>query len=294
MRIQVHHGDITKLGVDAIVNAANTSLLGGGGVDGAIHRAAGKDLVFECRLLGGCRTGDAKITRGYKLPARHIIHAVGPRYRDGRHGEPELLASCYRRSLELARDHGLATIAFPAISTGIYRFPMRDAARIAVTTIAAELAIHPLPRTVILVGYDAAATDELEAAVAAIAPVSAAVAVAGDPRHELESARARGDHAAAAVILERDLRDVTGAILEWQAVLDREADHAAAASALTRLYATHERWTELAALLEHRVELAASDHEAAGILRSLLAVYREQLGDAVRAEATFERLAELE
>lgn len=172
MRIQVHQGDITKLGVDAIVNAANTSLLGGGGVDGAIHRAAGTDLVHECRLLGGCNTGDAKITRGYNLPARHIIHAVGPRYRDGRHGEPELLASCYRRSLELARDHGLATIAFPAISTGIYRFPLRDAAQIAVTTIAAELAVHSLPRTVILVGYDAAATHELEAALASIPPVA--------------------------------------------------------------------------------------------------------------------------
>ena len=171
MRIQVHRGDITKLGVDAIVNAANTSLLGGGVVDGAIHRAAGKELLVECRLLGGCETGDAKLTRGYQLPARFIIHAVGPRYRDGRHGEPALLASCYRRSLELAREHGLATIAFPAISTGIYRFPMRQAAQIAVTTIAADLAVHALPRTVVLVGYDAAATHELEAAVAAIAPL---------------------------------------------------------------------------------------------------------------------------
>jgi O-acetyl-ADP-ribose deacetylase (regulator of RNase III) len=137
--VQVVEGDITKLDVDAIVNAANKTLLGGGGVDGAIHRAAGPELLEECRTLNGCETGEAKITGGYKLPARHVIHTVGPVWNGGKRGEDELLANCYRNSLALAAEHSLRTIAFPSISTGAYRFPIKRATGLAASEIKAFL-----------------------------------------------------------------------------------------------------------------------------------------------------------
>ena len=152
-RLQVVQGDITRLDVDAIVNAANSSLLGGGGVDGAIHRAAGPELLQECRTLGRCPTGQARITRGYRLPARWVIHTVGPVWRGGEHGEDELLASCYRESLKIARDRELRTIAIPAVSTGVYGFPVHRAARIAARETAAFLGANPLPERVMLVCF---------------------------------------------------------------------------------------------------------------------------------------------
>ena len=158
-RIRVELGDITRLVVDAIVNAANASLLGGGGVDGAIHRGAGPELLAECRGLGSCPPGEARLTRGYQLPAGNVIHTVGPIWRGGVAGEPAILASCYRSCLTIARDRGFRAIAFPAIATGVYGFPRDEAARIAVAEVTAHLDREELPETVIFACFDEATRD---------------------------------------------------------------------------------------------------------------------------------------
>jgi len=154
--IDIIQADITTLDVDALVNAANSSLLGGGGVDGAIHRGGGPELLTECRTLGGCPTGEARLTKGYRLSARFVIHTVGPVWHGGSHNEDTLLAACYRNSLMLAADHQLRSIAFPSISTGVYRFPLERACRIAIREVRAFLAAHPLPEQVIFCCFSAA------------------------------------------------------------------------------------------------------------------------------------------
>ena len=161
-RLEARQVNIVTLAVDAIVNAANTALLGGGGVDGAIHRAAGPQLLDECRALRGCATGQAKITKGYKLPAKHVIHTVGPVWSGGKHGEPDLLASCYRESLKLAAGHQLKTVAFPAISCGVYGYPLGEAVRVAVRECAGFVAGHSLPETIIFACFDGAALKAYE------------------------------------------------------------------------------------------------------------------------------------
>lgn len=158
-RIIVYKGDITKLRVDAIVNAANTSLLGGGGVDGAIHRAAGKDLLEECKSLNGCNTGEAKITLGYNLPAKYVIHTVGPVWNGGKNNEDELLSNCYRNSLKLAMENEIKTIAFPAISTGVYRFPLERAVKFAVNEVKKFLNTNNSLEKVVFVCFDDYTTE---------------------------------------------------------------------------------------------------------------------------------------
>lgn len=159
IRISLSSDDITRLEVDAIVNAANTSLLGGGGVDGAIHRAAGPALLAECRAIGGCPTGEARLTRGHRLPASHVIHTVGPVWRGGNAGEREALGSCYRSCLEIARSQRFRDVAFPAIATGIYGFPREEAAKIAVATVVSHLGLHEFPERVIFVCFDTATRE---------------------------------------------------------------------------------------------------------------------------------------
>ncbi len=172
-RIAIVKGDITRQTVDAIVNAANTTLLGGGGVDGAIHRAAGPELLAECRTLGGCPTGQARITKGYRLPAKWVIHTVGPVWRDGRRGEDELLASCYRSCFALAERHDIRTLAFPSISTGAYGFPMDRAARIALTETKKFLEKNTSVEKVLLVCFGKAALEIYQAALKEIAETRA-------------------------------------------------------------------------------------------------------------------------
>lgn len=167
-RIFIIQGDITRQSCDAIVNAANTSLLGGGGVDGAIHRAAGPDLLAECIPLNGCETGQAKITKGYRLPAKYVIHTPGPIWRGGSRNEPALLASCYRSCLALAREHDCKTVCFPSISTGVYHFPLTQAAEIAIRTIAEVLGENDTPETVTMVCFDPKTKAAYEDALAAL------------------------------------------------------------------------------------------------------------------------------
>jgi O-acetyl-ADP-ribose deacetylase (regulator of RNase III) len=167
-RIRLATGDITRLAVDAIVNAANSSLLGGGGVDGAIHRAAGPGLLAECRALGGCPPGEARLTKGYRLAARHVIHTVGPIWHGGGAGEADILAACYENSLRLAQAHGFAEIAFPAIATGIYGFPRDRAARIALAAVAGHVGMQERPERVIFVCFDAATEAAYQAALAVL------------------------------------------------------------------------------------------------------------------------------
>jgi O-acetyl-ADP-ribose deacetylase (regulator of RNase III) len=169
-RIEIVRGDLTKLAVDAIVNAANETLLGGGGVDGAIHRAAGPRLLEECRGLGGCATGDARLTAGHDLPARHVIHTVGPVWQGGTQGEADLLASCYRRCLTVADINDLRVVAFPAISCGVFRFPLQEAAAIAVRECVAWLAVHPTPERILFCCFGDDVARAYQSALAGLKP----------------------------------------------------------------------------------------------------------------------------